>query len=831
MWLEIKPPTVECGDEGMVSTEETDEAADLFVEEEAEHNKQLFAYPEKSSFKLVPSSDNTSSALDKHVLDDYCAGGDEVTAPRVSDFAGVFDREITPEGQARWLPDYGYSDDDDENDNAIDDADVIQIDDEEASEAVSDDESSFAESSVLSDPRSGNGDKFNGYDSITLLNLEMDELLIWAPQESVSTEARKSMPDCVKTNEDIEVHSGSEAMAVNSSACTEASFEEIPKEKVFEHNIMHPIEQRQYNDEQILARSGYLYDGLDIDDQTARWYTTTEGIDRSGENIIPDGILREDHIGGAKESEQRKINTVSSPEIYISLKFSIRFQLYGGSDGLEPSFTKESKAAPSTRSSTGRPLFVDKTIKADAKEPRNKENRLDQDLLELSAKDLFFEFRLLRARHRRPVSEDLTTFELEMPHQFVSLRIQDLLLSFSKKCTKKKKVIGRWKGPHTDSAEPVMTLTMSTGYRRGSQSQELHILTLMIVPIRCYLDWYLLDFIKTAASVSQKLDEARNNVTNPTTHVEVSKKDKMVFFLFRIYSVHAKIDFKCGNFMIDKLRQGDFTQMLNIFPLEGLEISLEQIDLRRAVGLLDTLQKASEIWVNNIHERQIHRVISGVSPLRGLSRVGNGLQNLICIPVNEYQKHGFDDNFLRIIRQSASNFIHTVATEALHASHQLTMFVANTIQDIVADESSSGAVSPTTKRAQQPEGIKDSLSLAYGALQREIGTVAETIVAVPIKQYEKAGAGGYMKSVIRAMPIAILRPAAGVSEAISYTLLGLRNQLDPRTKLDEEDEWNADHSLFLGSGGAAKKSQHNRDKMYESYLNKPQSGSGGGGKR
>jgi hypothetical protein len=71
------------------------------------------------------------------------------------------------------------------------------------------------------------------------------------------------------------------------------------------------------------------------------------------------------------------------------------------------------------------------------------------------------------------------------------------------------------------------------------------------------------------------------------------------------------------------------------------------------------------------------------------------------------------------------------------------------------------------------------------------------------------------------MPIAVLRPAAGVSEAISYTLLGLRNQLDPNSRVDEEDEWNADHSMFLGTDNT-NSSRQNRDKnknLYASFLN------------
>jgi hypothetical protein len=48
--------------------------------------------------------------------------------------------------------------------------------------------------------------------------------------------------------------------------------------------------------------------------------------------------------------------------------------------------------------------------------------------------------------------------------------------------------------------------------------------------------------------------------------------------------------------------------------------------------------------------------------------------------------------------------------------------------------------------------------------------------------------------VIRALPVAILRPTAGAAEALSYTLLGLRNNLDPSARRDEEDMWEVTHS-------------------------------------
>ena len=39
---------------------------------------------------------------------------------------------------------------------------------------------------------------------------------------------------------------------------------------------------------------------------------------------------------------------------------------------------------------------------------------------------------------------------------------------------------------------------------------------------------------------------------------------------------------------------------------------------------------------------------------------------------------------------------------------------------------------------------------------------------------------------------AILRSSAGLAEGLSYTILGIRNNLDPSAKQDEEDIWNVD---------------------------------------
>lgn len=48
---------------------------------------------------------------------------------------------------------------------------------------------------------------------------------------------------------------------------------------------------------------------------------------------------------------------------------------------------------------------------------------------------------------------------------------------------------------------------------------------------------------------------------------------------------------------------------------------------------------------------------------------------------------------------------------------------------------------------------------------------------------------GPVRSVIRAVPIAVLKPMIGASEAISKTLLGLHNTLDPNVRRENEAKY------------------------------------------
>ncbi|KAG0044590.1 autophagy- protein 2 [Gryganskiella cystojenkinii] len=108
------------------------------------------------------------------------------------------------------------------------------------------------------------------------------------------------------------------------------------------------------------------------------------------------------------------------------------------------------------------------------------------------------------------------------------------------------------------------------------------------------------------------------------------------------------------------------------------------------------------------------------------------------------------------------------------------------------NEGSSSSHNPNnkvSKYANQPADLNEGMELAYKSLSKNIGTAAHTIFAVPMEVYERTGTQGSVRAVIRAVPVAVLKPMIGATEAFSKVLIGIRNSIDPAQRLQMEDKY------------------------------------------
>ncbi len=123
--------------------------------------------------------------------------------------------------------------------------------------------------------------------------------------------------------------------------------------------------------------------------------------------------------------------------------------------------------------------------------------------------------------------------------------------------------------------------------------------------------------------------------------------------------------------------------------------------------------------------------------------------------------------------------------EALNTSHRLTGAVARTLDGIVPGRPVDKYRPLPLYQVNQPKGVCDGFEYAFETLQ---GTAKGVTVGIPYEEHER-DAGGYIRTIIRVLPIAVLRPVVGATEALSLILLGFRNSANPQRRRDEEAMW------------------------------------------
>ena len=88
---------------------------------------------------------------------------------------------------------------------------------------------------------------------------------------------------------------------------------------------------------------------------------------------------------------------------------------------------------------------------------------------------------------------------------------------------------------------------------------------------------------------------------------------------------------------------------------------------------------------------------------------------------------------------------------------------------------------------------------ARDSLAREVKRAAFVLVALPYGEYQRTGPAAAAKSVLRGVPVAIIRPLIGATQAVSSTLLGFRNALDPDSQMEAMQKFKSER-VDLGGG-------------------------------
>ncbi|KAF5380922.1 hypothetical protein D9615_004012 [Tricholomella constricta] len=293
---------------------------------------------------------------------------------------------------------------------------------------------------------------------------------------------------------------------------------------------------------------------------------------------------------------------------------------------------------------------------------------------------------------------------------------------------------------------------------------------------------------------------------------ESDNDDEIYFQSAEVFPVDLKLDYKPRRVDYRALREGRTIELMNFFHFDGAEMTLRHITLAGITGWPRLFELLNDLWTPDVKATQLVEVISGVAPIRSVVNVGSGVADLVLLPIAQYKKDG---RIVRGVQKGTTAFVKSTAIEAIKLGARLATgtqvileqaegvlggqfsqpITAETVQSTAGDDFTYIATDDDeesdliSKYSQQPVDIKEGVQSAYKSLRKNFNSAAQTILAVPMEVYERSGNEGPVRSVIRAVPIAVLKPMIGASEAVSKTLLGLHNSLDPDIRHENEAKY------------------------------------------
>jgi autophagy-related protein 2 len=306
--------------------------------------------------------------------------------------------------------------------------------------------------------------------------------------------------------------------------------------------------------------------------------------------------------------------------------------------------------------------------------------------------------------------------------------------------------------------------------------------TLQLLPMRCIIDQSSISFIRAFFDS----DEEGDKKEDWTTELHLVPPPRLRSF--RVKQWRVKVDYIPKTIDFSALREGSFVELVNLNPIDGMVITLQQVNAENEIGFGAVFGSLFRSWVQDICATQLHKFLTHARPFEPFVSVGSGMADLVVLPYEAF-KNG--ENISRALRSGISSLAGTVAFETLTTTSRLTQFAANQMAQMVGGSSIQAraqlfAALPS-RPLETPRGVADVTGHALQSLTQGLQAANYKVVIVPYREFSRNGTTGAAKSVLKGIPVLLLAPLTGATEALSYTLLGARNSLRPDIRREEEN--------------------------------------------
>lgn len=311
----------------------------------------------------------------------------------------------------------------------------------------------------------------------------------------------------------------------------------------------------------------------------------------------------------------------------------------------------------------------------------------------------------------------------------------------------------------------------------------------ILLPLRLHVDQDALDFV-TRFFAFKDNDKPVSETTSEQPFLQ----------RVEVLSIPVKLDYKPHRVDFAGLRSGRTKEFMNFVILDGSDFILKHVCLYGISGLEKLHEMLDEIWMADVKSpQQLPNVLAGLNGVRTLINMGTGLRDLVQIPIREYKKDG---RLVRSISKGAFAFGRTTGGELTRLGAKLAVNAQRALQGaegvLLGPQSrqyegwEDADLDAAEKRAfshyaNQPIGIVQGLKGAARSLERDLLITRDVVIAISGEIRESNSMEGAARAVVRHSPTLILRPMIGASKAVSQTMMGATNTVDPANRRRIED--------------------------------------------
>lgn len=137
-------------------------------------------------------------------------------------------------------------------------------------------------------------------------------------------------------------------------------------------------------------------------------------------------------------------------------------------------------------------------------------------------------------------------------------------------------------------------------------------LVVVLCPIRINIDQRTVFFLESfAQDVLLPIKSGDTSVDSPIAHIE---KLSIANFVLSIDYRPRRVDYS-------QLKEGDFAQLVHMFPITNLVFDMKRLLFKGVSGWDEAFNLMVEQWTKDISENQGQRYLAGIKPIRSLVNV------------------------------------------------------------------------------------------------------------------------------------------------------------------------------------------------------------------